>query len=73
MTVCFTSTKLAQSQKGYSHKEGIKYEEIIAPTARVTTIMLVVSLAAHHGWPIYQMDVKATFLNGDSKEEFYVE
>ena len=25
------------------------------------------------GWPIYQMDVKSTFLNGDLKEEVYVE
>ena len=50
--------------KEYSQKEGIDYKETFTPTARMTTIRLVIALAAHHGWSVYQMDVKATFLNG---------
>ena len=59
--------------KGYSQGEGIDYEETFAPTTRMTTIRLVVALVAHHGWLVYQMDVKATFLNGELEEEVYVE
>ena len=39
----------------------------------MTTIQLVLVLAAEEGWPVYQMDVKSTFLNGNLEEEVYVE
>jgi hypothetical protein len=29
--------------------------------------------ATHHGFKIYQMDVKSAFMNGSIKEEVYVE
>lgn len=29
-------------------------------------------MAAQLGWPVYQFDVKSTFLNGDLHEEVYV-
>ncbi|MCO5574124.1 hypothetical protein L7F22_027903 [Adiantum nelumboides] len=38
----------------------------------MTMIRTVFALAAHEQWPIYQMDVKSAFLNGDLKEEVYV-
>ena len=41
--------------------------------ARMTTIRLVLAFAAEEGWPVYQMDVKSAFLNGNLKEEVYVE
>ena len=59
--------------KGYSQVEGVDYEETFAPTARYTSIRCVLALAAHNKWPIFQMDVKSAFLNGDLKEEVYVE
>ena len=59
--------------KGYSQKEGVDYEETFAPTTRMTTLRLIVALTTHHGWPIFQMDVKAAFLNGELEEEVYVE
>ena len=59
--------------KGYSQVEGVDYEETFAPTARYTSIRCALALAAHNKWPIFQMDVKSAFLNGDLKEEVYVE
>ena len=59
--------------KGYRQKEGIDYEEVFAPVARMETIRLLLSKAAQKRWPIYQMDVKSAFLNGVLKEEVYVE
>ena len=33
----------------------------------------MISVAAQMGWKIHQMDVKTTFLNGELKEEVYIE
>ena len=44
--------------KGYAQKEGIDYEETLAPVARYTSIRTVISLAAQMGWEIHHMDVK---------------
>ena len=58
--------------EGYSQIEGFDVQETFAPTTRMTTIRMVIALAASRGWPIYQMDVKSAFLNGHLKEEVYV-
>jgi hypothetical protein len=41
--------------------------------ARYTSIRTILSLAAIMKWKVHQMDVKTTFLNGEIKEEVYVE
>jgi hypothetical protein len=41
--------------------------------ARLTTIRVLLSLAASHGLLVQQMDLKTTFLNGDLDEEIYME
>ena len=58
--------------EGYSQIEGLDVQETFAQTAHMTTIWTVVDLAASRRWPIYQMDFKSAFLNGDLKEEEYV-
>ncbi|GJX43719.1 retrovirus-related pol polyprotein from transposon TNT 1-94 [Tanacetum coccineum] len=58
--------------KGYAQEEGIDFEESFAPVARLEAIQIFVAYAAHKSFPIYQMDVKTTFLNGPLKEEVYV-
>eukprot|EP00249_Psilotum_nudum_P025147 c29390_g1_i1 orf=407-4477(+) len=59
--------------KGYAQAEGIDYDETFAPTARLSTVRCILALASHHGWPIYQMDVKSAFLNGELEEVVYIE
>ena len=59
--------------KGYSQRQGIDYDEVFAPVARMEAIRLLVSLAAHEGWEVHHMDVKSAFLNGELKEEVFVE
>ena len=46
---------------------------MFAPVTRVDTICLVLSMAAHNSWPIYQLDVKSAFLHGELEEEVYVD
>ncbi|CAA7389097.1 unnamed protein product [Spirodela intermedia] len=59
--------------KCYAHRQGIDYDEVFAPVARLDTVRLLIALAAHEGWEVHHMDVKLAFLNGDLKEEVYVE
>ena len=59
--------------QGFSQKEGIDYEETFAPVERYTTIKTIILLVAVMKWKVHQMDVKTTFLNGEIKEEVYVE
>ena len=59
--------------RGFSHKEGMDYEETIAPIPRYTSIRAIMALASMMKWDLHQMDVKTTFLNGVIKEEIYIE
>nr|GEX13261.1 hypothetical protein [Tanacetum cinerariifolium] len=58
--------------KGYAQEEGIDFEESFAPVARLEAVQIFIAYAAHKSFPIYQMDVKTTFLNVPLKEEVYV-
>ena len=55
--------------KGYAQRQGIDYDDTFAPTARMVTMRTTLAIASKKQWPMYQMDVKSTFLNGDLKEE----
>ncbi|GKB89447.1 retrovirus-related pol polyprotein from transposon TNT 1-94 [Tanacetum coccineum] len=58
--------------KGYRQEEGIDFEESFTPVSRLEAARIFVAYAAHKNFPIYQMDVKTTFLNGPLKEEVFV-
>nr|GEV39948.1 retrovirus-related Pol polyprotein from transposon TNT 1-94 [Tanacetum cinerariifolium] len=49
--------------KGYAQEDGIDFEELFTPVARLEAVRIFVAYAAHKSFPIYQMDKKATFLN----------
>ena len=58
--------------QGYSQMEGVYYNETFAPIARMESIRVLLALACHVKFKLYQMDVKTTFLNGFLKEDVYV-
>jgi hypothetical protein len=58
--------------KGYMQKQGIDFEEVFAPVARMESVRLILAVAAHEGWRVHHMDVKSAFLNGELKEDVYV-
>ena len=49
------------------------FDEVFAPVARIETVRLLIALAAQKGWQVHHMDVKSAFLNGDLREEVYVQ
>jgi hypothetical protein len=59
--------------KGYSQVEGLDFDETYTPVARLESIRILLAYATYHGFKLYQMDVKSTFLNGIIKEEVYVD
>ena len=58
--------------KGYSQVLGIDFGDIFSPAAKVTSIRLILSVAATFDFEIEQMDVKTTFLHGDLEDKIYM-
>jgi hypothetical protein len=58
--------------KGYAQIQGVDYDEVFAPVARMEIVRLLLALAAQGEWEVHHIDVKSAFLNGDLQEEVYV-
>ncbi|GJR27786.1 putative ribonuclease H-like domain-containing protein [Tanacetum coccineum] len=58
--------------QGHRQEEGIDYDEVFAPVARIEAIRLFLAFASYMGFMVYQMDVKSAFLYGKIDEEVYV-
>jgi hypothetical protein len=58
--------------KGYMQEEGVNFEEVFVPVARMESVRLLIPLVAQESWKIHHMDVKSVFLNGELDEDVYV-
>jgi hypothetical protein len=56
--------------QGYTQVEGLDFEEIYAPIARLEAIIILLAYACSHNIKLYQMDVKSAFLNGYINEKY---
>ena len=56
--------------KRHSQQPGVDYQETFALVVRYETIKILITLATHKGWKLYQLDVKWAFLNGVLKEVY---
>ena len=54
--------------KGYRQHYGIDYNEIFSPVAMLKSIQIILAIAAHLDYEIWQMDIKTAFLNGELTE-----
>ena len=59
--------------KGFTQTYGIDYLETFSPIAKLNIIRVLLSIGANLDWPQQQLDVKNVFLNGDLKEEVYID
>ncbi|GKB92061.1 putative ribonuclease H-like domain-containing protein, partial [Tanacetum coccineum] len=58
--------------QGYTQKEGIDYDEVFAPVARIEAIRIFLAYVSFKDFVVYQMDVKSAFIYGKIEEEVYV-
>jgi hypothetical protein len=68
-----TKHKARLVAKGYVQQQGIDFDEVFAPVARLESVRLLLAHAASQGWAVHHMDVKSAFLNGVLQEQVYVE
>jgi len=57
---------------GFVQREGIDFEEVFAPVARMESIRLLLAMAAAKDWRIHHLDVKSMFLNGELAETVFI-
>ncbi|GJV54888.1 putative ribonuclease H-like domain-containing protein [Tanacetum coccineum] len=58
--------------QGYTQEEGVDYDEVFDPVARIEAIRLFLAYASFMNFVVYQMDVKSAFLYGTIEEDVYV-
>ncbi|GJW56118.1 putative reverse transcriptase, RNA-dependent DNA polymerase [Tanacetum coccineum] len=58
--------------QGYIQEEGIYYNKVFAPVARIEAIRLFLAYALFKDFVVYQMDVKSAFLYDKIEKEVYV-
>nr|GEU68815.1 retrovirus-related Pol polyprotein from transposon TNT 1-94 [Tanacetum cinerariifolium] len=59
-------------QDEWLQEEGIDYDEVFAPVARIEAIRIFLAFLSFMGFIVYQMDVKSAFLYVTIEEEVYV-
>nr|GEW75106.1 retrotransposon protein, putative, unclassified [Tanacetum cinerariifolium] len=56
----------------HKQEEGIDYDEVFSPVAKVKVIRLSLAFASYMNFLVYHIDVKSAFLYGTIEEEVYV-
>lgn len=59
--------------RGFTQQHGVNYFETFSPVVRFTSIRIILAIAAQRRMCIKQFDIKTAFLNGELKEEVYME
>jgi len=59
--------------KSYSQVYGLDYVDTFFPVVKMTSVRINVSLAVTYHWPLHQLDMNNSFLNGILDEEVYME
>ncbi|GJZ11289.1 ribonuclease H-like domain-containing protein [Tanacetum coccineum] len=58
--------------QGYAQEEGIDYDEVFAPVARIKAIRLFLAYDSFKDFVVYQIDVKCDFYIGKIERKVYV-
>ena len=58
--------------RGFVQREGIDFEEVFVPVARIESVRLLLALAAAKDWRVHHLDVKSAFHNGELVEAVFL-
>ena len=58
--------------RGYEQTPGVNFDETCAPVAKLSSLRMLLALAAIHDWEIDQVDVVTAFLNPEVYGDIYM-
>ena len=56
----------------FVQREGIDFEEVFAPVARIESVRLLLAMAAAKDWRVHHLDVNSMFLNDELAERVFI-
>lgn len=59
--------------RGYEQRHGIDYEETFSPVINISSIRIILAIAANKEYHITKLDIKTAFLYGELSEEIYMQ
>ena len=51
--------------KKYVQEEGVDFEEVFVPIAKMESVRLLIALVAQESWKVHHMDVNSVYLKGE--------
>jgi hypothetical protein len=59
--------------KGFTQQPGVDFMDTYSPVAKFASVRIIMVVATRLDLKLYQLDVKTVFLNGDLKNEIYMD
>ncbi|CAI7897038.1 unnamed protein product [Closterium sp. NIES-53] len=58
--------------RGFSQRQGVDYFQTFSPTPKMTTLRVLLHVAAQHDYELHSLDFSTTFLQGSLHEEIWL-